>query len=182
MTTNSDNATPKSKWPTGMTFLMYCAGLTLVLLAVSLVISGKPFAFSVDGDKVTLHGGLTPQGIPEEKAKEKSSELQQKFDAAKSASLAALESNSAGAALFNGTWEGAGATYILVQDGSNVFLSEITNGITTAFGTGVANGNRAELNIETELGYITFELIAESETSIRITGPGIPGGFYINKL
>lgn len=186
MSTSADsNTTPsKSKWPSGMTFVLYCAGASLLLLVISLVISGKPFSFSVEGDKVVLHGGLIPGGtVPEEKAKEKSAELQKEFVAAKSASLEALEPASAGMAPFNGTWEGGGSTYELVQNGTAIFLSESTNGITTAFGIGEANGSRAQLYVEAVDGStITFELVAESETSIRITGPGIPVNFYIRKL
>ena len=184
MTTSTDpkNTPSKGKWPSGATFMMYCAGVTLILLSASLVISGKPFSFSVEGDKVTLHGGLIPQGVPEEKAKENSAKLQQEFIQAKSTSAEMPQPVATTSAPFNGTWVGGGATYELVQYGNTVLLSEITNGITTAFGAGEADGTYAQLTVGDGINSLMFELFAESDTDIKITGPGIPENFHIRKL
>jgi hypothetical protein len=179
MPTINDPNAPKSKWPSGMTFVMYCAGVTMVLLAVSLVISGKPFAFSVEDSKVTLHGGLMPQGVPEEKAKEKSTELQQQFTEAKLSTPEAVHIAPTEVAPFNGTWEGAGSLYELVQDGAAVILSETTDGITSAYGVGQANGNHAHLNIQTAIGTFPAELVAESQTQIKMTVSG--QSYYITR-
>ncbi len=179
MPTINDPNAPKSKWPSGMTFVMYCAGVTMLLLAVSLLISGKPFAFSVEDNKVTLHGGLIPQGVPEAKAQEKSVDLQQQFVEAKSSTPESAEHASAETAPFNGTWEGAGSVYELVQDGEAVILSETTQGITSAYGVGQANGNRAQLDIQTAIGTFPAELVAESQTQIKMTVSG--QSYYIRR-
>jgi hypothetical protein len=188
MSTSPDpNNTPsKGKWPSGATFMMYCAGLTLVLLAASLVISGKPFSFSVEGDKVTLHGGLIPQGVNEEKAKEKSAELQQQFET-RPVSMAGestpeTPAPATASAPFNGMWEGNGSTYVLIQEGSTVILSETTDGITSAYGIGTANGSMAQLNVETLAGTFSIELTVESDTEIKVGGPALPQSYYLRKL
>jgi hypothetical protein len=174
--TDPNNTPSKGKWPSGATFMMYCAGLTLVLLSASLVISGKPFSFSVEGDKVTLHGGLIPQGVSEEKAKEKSAELQQQFEARPvsmgSESAPETPAPATASAPFNGMWEGNGSTYVLIQEESAVVLSETTDGITTAYGIGTANGSMAQLNVETLAGTFLVELTAENETEITVNAPG----------
>lgn len=179
MPTTNDPNTPKSKWPSGMTFVMYCAGITMVLLAVSLIISGKPFAFSVEDNKVTLHGGLVPQGVPEEKAKEKSTELEQQFTEAKLTTPESVELAPSEMAPFNGMWEGAGSIYELLQDGTTVLLSETTDGITSAYGVGQANGNQAHLNIQTAIGTFPAELVAENQTQIKMTVSG--QSYYITR-
>ena len=70
-----------SRWPTGTAFLMYCGGISLILLVGYVIFSGKGFDFSANEKGIAFKSALN-QGAasndPEVRA-EKSKELQEKF-------------------------------------------------------------------------------------------------------
>jgi hypothetical protein len=177
--------TPKSprKWPSGMTFVMYCAGISLVLLTIYVITSKKDFEIDAKNAKLsTIKAGLIPQGVSSEAAEEKSSDLKEKFDQAKSQVVTASNGPTNGegngsnkdrqAAQFTGVWEGNGSTYELLQVGQEIILSERTNGIVTAYGEGTVSGEMASLTVQTALLPVNIQLTFENSNQVRVTGPG----------
>lgn len=172
---------PKGKWPSGTTFVMYCGGLSLLVLTVYVTISGKDFNFTAKEVSLsTIKTGLAPQGIATEAVQQQSAQLKEKFDKASSEVASAKTADAAQnpdapdvpvSAPFNGTYEGSGSTYVLEQSGMKVVLAEMTNGTVTAYGEGIASGNTATLTVQTALMPLSVQLVIENERQIKLIGP-----------
>ncbi len=82
MNTNEKTTSNTGRWPTGMSFLLYCAGISLVLLVGYVIFSGKGFHFSANGEGVAFRSALNQGGEETNSAKreEKSAEFQEKFE------------------------------------------------------------------------------------------------------
>jgi hypothetical protein len=181
------NTQQKSGWPAGKTFLMYCAGIALLSVAGYAILTDKEVDMKVDeaGAHIrVVKSGLSQQPVNEEAAKEQAPVLQAKFDEEK-AQITSSSTESPFAIVdepFNGTFEGAGSVYTLVQSGSEIILSETTQGITTAYGVGTASGSQAQVTIQTNVGTFAGELVFESDQQIKVTIQGpMPQSYYIIK-
>jgi hypothetical protein len=158
-----------------MNFVMYCAGVSLLVLVVYIVVRGQGFSFDVGKEGVklaTVKSALSPKAVEVDKdTEQRSKDLGEKFEAAmrpvapeptevkKPAKAKAKRAGSAteedvadppppgaSAIPFNGTWTGNGSTYVLQQQGAHVAFQELTNGLVTSAGGGTATGNRAEVD------------------------------------
>lgn len=76
-----------ARWPSGISFLLYCAGLSLVLLVGYVIFSGKGFDFSANDKGVAFRSALNQGGEATNPAQreEKSAEFQEKFEEVKRA-------------------------------------------------------------------------------------------------
>jgi len=154
MPADSTEPKTKGKWPTGMTFVMYCGGVSLLLLTVYIIISKKDFNLDAQkGTLSTINAG-TSAPVNGQEAEQKKEQLKQQFDQAKT-QTASMESGIAGegansADSFNGMWSiaGSGSSYTIEQNGSTIVLAEMTNGEISAFGSGTVNGIHAALTIQ----------------------------------
>jgi hypothetical protein len=194
-----------NRWPSGIAFLMYCAGISLVLLVGYVIFSGKGFDFSANDKGVAFKSALNQGGVsgnPEVRA-EKSNEIKERFEQASHAVPAEIQDEEtsqspapptpvrkrhAAATMpkpeetptlkkevtnpFNGSWTGNGSVYVFEQNGSTVALLETTNGISTSFAQGTANGAHASL-MAANISGLTFPVEVYWDGSrIKLTAMG----------
>jgi hypothetical protein len=152
------------RWPTGATFVLYCAGLSLVLLVIYVISSGKLFEFSANENGVVFKSALNHGTVSADTANKRSEELKAKLDQASiaqptqvspapgSTALEAQASSPSNAASFTGTWTGGGSTYIIKQNGADITLAEWTNDVLTSYGNGTVSGGVATLSVNNIIG------------------------------
>lgn len=186
-----NDPTRTSRWPTGTTFVMYCAGVSLLLLVTYVITSGKLFEFSANESGVAFKSVLSNGNVPADSVASRSKELQAKFAQASLAQQEAtppamevrersisptLSSRAAtmvsAPQLFAGTWTGQGSTYKITQTGQNIALEEWTNQILTSYGTGTVSGERATLTVNNIVGLtLQVELtIANGKLEVSSSG------------
>lgn len=174
---------PKSNLPSGMTFLLYCAGLSLLGLVGYVIVSGKQFNFTAGEKGIEFKTALNREGVPSDPVvrSAKSEEIREKFAAAaailseppaspihsesKVRHTRAVEDNYAPEAKpevtnFNGTWVGNGSSYGFQQNGTNLALIETTNGVATSYAQGTINGKSATMTAVNISG-LTFPITVE---------------------
>jgi hypothetical protein len=144
MVTPPEKPRSTQKWPSGLTFLLYCAGLSLLVLVGYVVTRDDGFKFTAGKEGVGLETIKTPlnqNAVPVDPATqaERSKELDETFQEATRSPSTAQRGP------FNGRWAGNGSTYLVEQHGSDVALQELTNGIVTSVAQGTAVENQATL-------------------------------------
>jgi hypothetical protein len=80
---NSEKSESANKnWPSGISFLLYCAGISLVLLVGYVIFSGKGFDFSASDKGVAFKSALNQGAASHDPVEqtEKSIELKEKFE------------------------------------------------------------------------------------------------------
>lgn len=180
-----------TRWPTGTSFLLYCAGISLIFLVGYVIFSGKGFDFSATEKGIAFRSALNQAGtaVTNEKQQEKSAQFQEKFENIKRVAAETpiheapvdvdppkpkrntsitspdpdTRTNPANLRHgFNGRWTGNGSIYVLEQQGSIVALMEMTNGIVTSYAQGTASGDQANL-IAGNVSGMTFPVQIQSE-------------------
>ena len=161
-----------NRWPTGLTFVLYCAGFSLVLLVVYVITSGKLFEFSANEGGVVFKSALNQGTVSVDSANSRSKELKAKFEEASMAQGTApvqsapstqnpapqqVVATAPNVTSFAGTWTGEGSTYVIQQNGLNITLSEWTNQVLTSYGTGTVTGDVATLSVNNIIG-LTFSI------------------------
>ncbi|HTV19812.1 MAG TPA: hypothetical protein VMG12_14100 [Polyangiaceae bacterium] len=157
MTTSTEKPRTASRWPSGLTFLLYCAGLSLLALVGYVVTHGEGFKFTAGTEGVGLESVKTPLNqstvsVDSSTQAVRSKELDEQFQEATRTPAVAQTGP------FNGRWMGNGSTYLVEQHGADVALQELTNGIVTSVAQGTAVQNQATLTAVNIIG-LSFPIV-----------------------